>query len=170
VALDTSSRASVGLVRVLLHARLGRDPEYVPMAPRLEAMLEQADAALLIGDPALDLESDVARVDLGEEWTQLTGLPFVYAFWAGPAGAVSPSGVTRLQQALASGLASIGEIARRQAQGDASRAAKYEAYLRDNIVYRLGEAEQAGLVEFFRRAQALGLVPSVPELRFHEQA
>ena len=174
VAVDTSSRASAGLVRVLLHARLGRDPEYVRMAPGLDAMLGQADAALLIGDPALDLESDVEsdveRLDLGEEWARLTGLPFVYAFWAGPTGGVSPAGVTRLQQALASGLASLGEIARRQAHGDPVRAAKYEAYLRDNIVYRLGEAEQAGLMEFFRRAHALALVPSVPELRFHEQA
>ena len=95
VALDTSSRASVGLVRVLLHARLGRDPEYVPMAPRLDAMLGEADAALLIGDPALDLESDVARLDLGEEWTRLTGLPFVYAFWAGPAGRREPGAASR---------------------------------------------------------------------------
>ena len=58
----------------------------------------------------------------------------------------------------------------RQAQGDPARAARYEAYLRDNIVYRLGADEQAGLLEFFRRAHALGLVPAVPELRFHEQA
>lgn len=170
VALDTSSRASVGLVRVLLHARLGRDPEYVRMPPGLGAMLGQADAALLIGDPALDAETDALRLDLGEEWTRLTGLPFVYAFWAGPVGAVDPSGVKRLQQALASGLASLGDIALRQAQGEPVRAAKYEAYLRDNIVYRLGEAEQAGLMEFFRRAHALALVPAVPELRFHEQA
>jgi chorismate dehydratase len=170
VALDTSSRASAGLVRVLLHARLGRDPEYVAMAPGLEAMLAEADAALLIGDPALDLESDVARLDLGEEWTRLTGLPFVYAFWAGPAGAVGPHGVRRLQQALALGLESLDEIAERQAHGDPARAAKYQAYLRNSIVYRLGEAEQAGLLEFFRRAKALALVPAVPELRFHEQA
>jgi len=170
VALDTSSRASVGLVRVLLHARLGHDPEYVRMPPGLDAMLGQADAALLIGDPALDAETDAPRLDLGEEWTRLTGLPFVYAFWAGPAGAVGAAGVARLQQALASGLASLGEIALRQAHGEPARAAKYEAYLRDNIVYRLDETEQAGLMEFFRRAHALGLVPSVPELRFHEQA
>ena len=58
---------------------------------------------------------------------------------------MSPEGVTRLQQALASGLGALGEIARRQAHGDPARAAKYQAYLRDNIVYRLGEAEQAGL-------------------------
>ena len=170
VAIDTSSRASAALVRVLLNASLGRDPEYVSMAPGLGAMLAAADAALLIGDPALDLESDVERLDLGREWSRLTGLPFVYAFWAGPAGAVSPDRVTRLQQALASGLLSFGEIARLQAHGDPVRAARYEAYLRDNIVYRLGEAEQAGLMEFFRRAHALALVPCVPELRFHEQA
>lgn len=170
VALDTSSRASAGLVRVLLHARLGRDPEYLPMAPGLDAMLAAADAALLIGDPALDAESDVARLDLGEEWTRLTGLPFVYAFWAGPQGVVSPEGVRTLQAALADGQGALGAIAARHARGDATRAATYEAYLRDNIVYRLGEAERAGLLEFLRRAKALGLVPAVPELRFHAEA
>jgi chorismate dehydratase len=170
VALDTSSRASAGLVRVLLHARLGRDPEYVPMAPGLDAMLTAADAALLIGDPALDLDSDVPALDLGEEWTRLTGLPFVYAFWAGPEGAVDTSGVARLQQALAAGRASLPEIARRQAQGDAARAAKYESYLRESISYALGEDERAGLLEFYRRAHAIGLIPALPELRFHGQA
>jgi chorismate dehydratase len=170
IALDTSSRASAGLVRVLLHARLGRDPEYVAMAPGLEAMLRSADAALLIGDPALDLVSDVDALDLGEEWTRLTGLPFVYAFWAGPEGAMDRAGVARLQEALASGLASLAEIAGRQAQGDAARAATYEAYLRESISYRLGEPERAGLLEFYRRAHALSLIPAVPELRFHGEA
>lgn len=170
VALDTSSRASAGLLRVLLNARLGRDPEYVAMAPGLDAMLAAADAALLIGDPALDVESDLGRLDLGEEWTRLTGLPFVYAFWAGPQGAVDASGVRTLQAALAAGLGALGAIAARHARGDAARAARYETYLRDHIVYRLGEAEQAGLVEFLRRAHALGLVPAVPELRFHAEA
>ena len=170
VALDTSSRASAGLVRVVLNARLGRDPEYVPMAPGLDAMLSAADAALLIGDPALDQESDADALDLGEEWTRLTGLPFVYAFWAGPQGALDRAGVARLQEALASGLASLAEIARRQAQGDAARSAKYEAYLRESISYRLGEQERAGLLEFYRRAHALSLIPAVPELRFHGEA
>lgn len=169
VAVDTSSRASATLVRVLLHARLPRDPEYVGMPPALGPMLAAADAALLIGDPALDTESDAARLDLGEEWTRLTGLPFVYAFWAGPVGAVDRGGVQRLQRALASGLRALPEIAARQAQGDAVRAARYEAYLRDNISYRLDEAERAGLSEFFRRAHALGLVAAVPELRFHDE-
>jgi chorismate dehydratase len=165
VALDTSSRASVGLARVLLRARLGRDPEYVPMAPGLEAMLAGSDAALLIGDPALDAVTDLKSLDLGEEWARLTGLPFVYAFWV-----LDAAGIARLQQALAEGEGAFADIARRMAQGDPARAARYEAYLRESIVYRLGEQELAGLLEFFRRAHALGLVPAVPELRFHGQA
>jgi chorismate dehydratase len=169
VALDTSSRTSAALVRVLLRERLGRDPQYVPMGPSLVDMLAVADAALLIGDPALDHEGEAARLDLGQAWLELTGLPFVFAFWAGRPGAVGPDGVRRLQEALASGLRALPEIAAAQAGGDPRRAAKYEAYLRDNIVFRLGEEEQEGLREFYRRAHALGLIPAVPELRFHAE-
>jgi chorismate dehydratase len=170
VALDTSSRASAALVRILLRERLGRDPQYVPMGPNLVDMLAVADAALLIGDPALDQEGGAARLDLGEEWTRLTGLPFVFAFWAGRPGSVGAAGVRRLQSALAAGLGEVPLIARRHAGGDGARAARYETYLRERIVYRLGEREQAGLREFYRRAHALGLVPAVPELRFHAEA
>jgi chorismate dehydratase len=167
VALDTSSRTSVALAKVLLRERLGRSPQYVPMAPNLVDMLAVADAALLIGDPALDAEDRAPRLDLGEEWFRTTGLPFVFAFWAGRPGAVNPAGVRRLQAALAAGRQAFGEIARRQAGGHEARAAVYEEYLRSNIVYELGEAEVAGLREFYRRALALSLVPAVPELRFH---
>jgi chorismate dehydratase len=167
VALDTSSRTSVALVKVLLRERLGRDPEYVPMAPALVDMLSVADAALLIGDAALDQESAVARLDVGEEWTRVTGLPFVYAFWAGPAGVVTPAGVARLRAALAQGKAAFPEIARECAEGSPERAVVYESYLRDNVVYRLGHEEIAGLREFYRRAHALDLVPCHPELSFH---
>ena len=169
VALDTSSRTSAALVRILLHDRLDRAPQYVPMAPSLVDMLAVADAALLIGDPALDHEGEAARLDLGEEWSRLTGLPFVFAFWAGRPGAVSGAGVRRLQAALVDGLEAVPAIAARQGRGDAARAARYEAYLRENIVYRLEEEEQEGLREFYRRAHALSLIPAVPELRFHAE-
>jgi chorismate dehydratase len=169
VALDTSSRTSVTLAKVLLRERLGRSPQYVPMAPSLVDMLAVADAALMIGDPALDQEGDVPRLDLGEEWLRVTGLPFVFACWAGRAGSVNPAGVRRLQAALASGRAHFDEIAERQARGVPGRAERYRAYLRENIVFELGEAEQAGLREFYRRAHALSLIPAVPELRFHAE-
>jgi len=167
VALDTSSRTSVALLKVLLRERLGRDPQYIPMAPQLVDMLAVADAALLIGDPALDQEGGVPRLDVGEEWTGLTGLPFVYAFWAGPPGVVTPTGVARLRSALAEGLGALASIAAAHANGVPGRVAAYETYLRTNVVYRLGEKEIAGLREFYRRAHALDLAPAIPELSFH---
>jgi chorismate dehydratase len=169
VAVDTSSRTSVALARILLRERLGRSPQFVPMAPNLVDMLAVADAALVIGDPALDLEDRAPRLDLGEEWLRVTGLPFVFAFWAGRPGAVSPAGVRRLQVALAAGRGALDTVARAHAQGDEARAAVYESYLRSNIVYELGEDEVAGLREFYRRAHALSLLPAVPELRFHAE-
>jgi chorismate dehydratase len=82
---------------------------------------------------------------------------------------VNPAGVRRLQAALASGRAHLDLIAERQARGFPGRSERYRAYLRENIVFELGEAEQAGLREFYRRAQALSLIPAVPELRFHAE-
>jgi chorismate dehydratase len=167
VALDTSSRTSVALLKVLLRERLGRDPQYVPMAPHLVDMLSVADAALLIGDPALRENAAGSRLDLGEEWTRLTGLPFVYAFWAGPPGVVTPEGVRRLQSALVAGRGALGEIAARYGDGVPSRVAASESYLRSNVVYDLGEDELQGLREFYARAHALDLAPTLPELSFH---
>src|SRR5262249_913661 len=80
VAVDTCRRTGAGVVGVVLRERLGRDPEYVPRPPDIRAMLDSADAALVIGDPALYYDGPAARLDLGEEWTARTGRPFVYAF------------------------------------------------------------------------------------------
>jgi chorismate dehydratase len=167
VALDTSSRTSVALLKVLLRERLGRDPEYVEMAPSLDAMLGKADGALMIGDPALYSEGSVDHLDLGLAWQQSTGLPFVYAFWAGPLGVIDEAGVTALQAALASGRTAVREIAESYAAHGADHARMNETYLTEHIQFDLGEAEQAGLREFYRRAFAVGLIPRIPELRFH---
>jgi chorismate dehydratase len=167
VVLDTSSRTSVALVKILLRARLGRDPEYVAAAPDPDAMLTKADAALLIGDPALYYDGPAQRLDLGQAWLEATRLPFVFAFWAGRPGVLAAGDVARLQRALAEGLARLGEIASAYNGCGAGRAPENEAYLRRNISYGLGAEEQAGLQEFYRRAQALGLIPRRPELRFH---
>jgi len=177
VALDSSSRTSAALLRILLRERLGRDPEYVVMPPSLPDMLAAADAALLIGDRALYFEGEESRLDLGQEWTALTGLPFVWAFWAGRPEAATPSDIAGLQSTLAAALEALPAIAaayngagipgRTKGEPRLDRAALNEDYLRRNIVYRLGEAESAGLGEFYRRASGLGLIARVPELRFY---
>ena len=93
LAVDSSSRTSVQLARVILERRYGVAPATISHAPDLEAMLRIADAALIIGDPALRI--DPARLpyhvyDLGAEWVEMTGLPMVFAVWAGRRGAVTP--------------------------------------------------------------------------------
>jgi chorismate dehydratase len=167
VALDTSSRTSVALVRILLRERLGRDPEYVDGPPDLQGMLSEADAALVIGDPALYASTDAERMDLGEGWQMLTGLPFVFAFWAGRPGAITAAHVARLQAALRAGLADLPRIAVSYNGHGADRRELNESYLRSNIAYALGPEELAGLSEFYRRAHRQGIIPTIPELRFH---
>src|SRR5438067_7024986 len=83
VALDTSSMTSVALTKVILQRWFGGRQHFTPMKPDLDAMLIQHDAALLIGDPALQVDrSRYHAYDLAEEWIARTGKPFVFAFWA----------------------------------------------------------------------------------------
>ena len=167
VAVDPGSRTSVALARLLLRERLPREPEYVAHAPDVDRMLLSCDAALVIGDAALYYRGSAERVDLGEAWSAATGLPFVWAFWAGRGEALEARDVVRLQRALADGTGALPEIARAWAGSDAARIPVNEDYLRNNIAYVLGDREQAGLREFYARAHAAGLIPSLPELRFY---
>ncbi len=89
LSADSSSRTSVELARVILRERFGAEPRVLRDEPNLEAMLSGADAALIIGDPALRIEPNQERyawLDLAEEWVGLTHLPMVFAAWAGKPG------------------------------------------------------------------------------------
>jgi chorismate dehydratase len=169
VALDTSSRTSVALVKVLAHRHFGIRPEFVSHGPDLRAMTETHDAGLLIGDPALETDAaalGLRKIDLGEEWTRMTGLPFVYAAWTGRAGAIDADGVRALRDAQEEGAHSPDAIAAEYGRGDAARTARAAAYLRDNVRYGLGLQEAAGLQKFLDYAADLGLTPRKRRLEF----
>jgi predicted solute-binding protein len=171
IAMDTSSRTSVALATVLLRRRFGVTPDAVPMAPELAAMLERADAALIIGDAALFLDHAAAgtrKIDLGEEWTAMTGLPFVYACWTGWPGAVAPEDVTALLRARDAGVAQSDAVAAAYYPDDTARQAAARRYLRDNIRYVLGHDELEGLTTFYRYASELDLVAFDGSLRFYD--
>jgi chorismate dehydratase len=170
IALDTSSRTSVALARVLCAREFKIRPMLYSSGPRLDDMLAMADAGLLIGDTALFLDSTAGtsldKIDLGEVWTRMTGLPFVYAFWAGRPDVLTKEDVAALQRARDEGVACVAEIAaacfrdpRQQAIG--------ARYLRDNIKYDLGDDERAGLELFYRYAVEAGVVKSTQPLRFY---
>ncbi len=184
VAVDTSSQTSVALLRILLRERYGLSPEFRHAPPDLDAMLHRSEAALLIGDPVLPLvdaedagrgaprpgDAERRSLDLGSEWRELTGLPFIFAFWAGREGAVDQGQVEELIQARRRGEGMATEIARAFQRERAGRTELYERYLRDHISYDLGEAEMRGLRELYRLAREHGVIEAEPELRFYERS
>jgi chorismate dehydratase len=171
IALDTSSRTSVALTRVLCHQWFRIAPEFVDHNPDLAGMIARCDAALLIGDPAFDAVHaplGLEKLDLGEIWTQMTGLPFIYAAWTGRPGLLDRAQVRALQDAQAEGLRNREAIAAEYGRGRPEVAARALAYLSDNVRYGLGPAAAAGLQRFLDAAADLGLAPARRPLQFYE--
>lgn len=173
VALDTSSRTSAALVRILCRRHFAIDPVFLTQPPDVSAMLARADAALLIGDPALFLDHralGLDKIDLGQLWTEMTGLPFVWAFWSGRAGAAPPSVVARLHEAAARGQDDFDRIAVDYCRDYPERVPVARQYLRENMRYGLGPREVEALRIYYREVGALGLAEHVREPQFFLQA
>jgi len=169
--MDTSSRTSVALSTVMLRRRFDVSAEPVSMAPDIDVMLAKADAALIIGDLALFLDHEAAgarKIDLGEEWTAMTGLPFVYACWTGWPDALAREDVAALQRARDQGVAQSDAVAAAYYPDDTPRQAVARRYLRDNIRYFLCHDELEGLKTFYSYAAELGLVTFDGNLRFYD--
>ena len=175
IALDTSSRTSVALVRVLCARLFKIDPTLESRGPDLDDMLHRCDAALIIGDKALfhgplsarsSSAARIEKIDLGEAWRQLTGLPFVYAFWAGRSPALSPDDVSVLVKARDEGVRQPDTLAREYLAAAPEWQTLGAEYLRDNIKYYLGDREREGLQLFYRFAAEAGVVERTQPLRF----
>jgi chorismate dehydratase len=106
------------------------------------------------------------KIDLGEAWKALTGLPFVYAAWTGREGVLDEEQVNTLQAARARGEAELDAIARETAAEDVEGADKVLRYLRDTLRYGLGDREVAGLERFHELAVEMGLAPARRPIRF----
>jgi chorismate dehydratase len=170
IALDSSSRTSVALLKVLCAAWFGIAPAFVTAPPDLASMVRDSDAALVIGDPALLVDHralGLEKIDLGQAWTTMTGLPFVYACWTGWPGALGAEDVAVLQDACAQGILHLDEIGRSYFGSDVDKGRIAVAYLKENIKYNLGEREHSGLLRFYEMAAAIGLVPPDARLRFY---
>ena len=168
VALDQNSRTSVALLRILLQER-GIHPEYLHERPDPERMLSEADAALLIGDPALKVERGRYQViDLAADWHALTGLPFVFAVWAVRSGVDLPDLPFYFKSSLRYGLSSVDTLSREAAAELGLDSADVRSYLTENLHYFLRQEELAGLEEFYRRAHAHGLILEPRPLEFLE--
>ena len=168
LALDENSRTSAALVRILLEERYGVTPECVAAAPDVEAMLAGADAALVIGDPALHIERGRYLIlDLAREWRELTGYPFVFAVWAVRAALPHEAAIQRVfEESLRSARESMEELAASAASELGLPLPVVRTYLTRNLSFTLGQPELAGLREFLGRARQHGLIERVEPLRF----
>ena len=181
VAADTSSRTSNAYTRILFDLFWKVPAVFVPHPPVLESMLAVADAALLIGDPALlaleDREAREARtgerllyLDLAHEWHSFTGLPWVSAFWALRSGALKETGacaadvIGDLQASRDHGLAHVEDLAAEWSERIAVPEDTIRFYLSDNIHYILDDACMRGLEVFYRLAAECGALPAAGAL------
>ena len=185
VAADAASRTTLAYARMMFHKWGNAEVPFVPMVADLDAMLERADAAILIGDPALlALEERYNRLertneelvyrDLAEEWRALTGLVFVSAVWTTAWGALAgsslldPSVAEDFIRSRDHGLANIDALVAEWSPRFAIPEQTIRTYLTANIHYVLDEECIEGMRGFFRMAAEYGVLPpyavSVPEL------
>jgi chorismate dehydratase len=172
VALDVGSRTSAALTQILLQRRYDVAPELVPLPMDQAAEDADADAVLLIGDRAMRacLPGFAHAFDLGQEWFDWTGLPFVYAVWAVRPG-VDLRGVDEaLGRAKRHGLERAGVIAHHEAPRLGLDAGFCRRYLSTILHFDLGPREQAGLHHYYMLACELGLARRGVSLEYYHPA
>jgi chorismate dehydratase len=197
IALDTSSRSSAALVRLLAAEYWKIQPEFVDAAPDPSEMLKHADAALVIGDPALriavKMDELAGKIPSGEDcckgdpenapvpgfetlfvydvayqWRELTGKPCVLAIWAARRDAMSPEILADFEASKKYGLERLREIAEGASLKLNLPAGALERYLAENIHFDLEEEYLAGLQLYYEKAAAAGLIPRARPLEFFE--
>jgi chorismate dehydratase len=171
VAADTASRTTLVYTRILLNEWGNPSVPFLPMRADLDAMLDRADAAILIGDPALlALEEQANRFvrtgeelvyhDLAEEWFTLTGLPFVSAVWCSASGKVLDESVAdTFVRSRDHGIENIEALVQEWSAKLPISEATIRTYLTENIHYILDSECINGMKEFFRRAAQLNILP-----------
>ena len=160
VLVDESSLTSVALLRILLDGPLGfPGARFEACPPDVDPRAADADAVLLIGDPALVLDRrGLGEIDLGEAWTRWTGLPFVWAVWAARDEAAAAAAAPVLREARRRGRGAFGEIVRREAARLRIPEASMARYLSHHIRHDLGAEERRGLERFREECAGAGIV------------
>jgi chorismate dehydratase len=188
IALDQSSRSTQVLTRILCQKHWEIAPEFFEAQPDLKVMLQKADAALLIGDPALRLaistktgmqrDPDGVAVctgfsvglpklhsvwiyDIVEEWHAMTALPAVLAVWAGRRDSITHEVEQDFQESLAFGMQQLDTVVAEAVRKMNLPAVEVRRYLTENIDYTLDTENLQGLAKFYDLAAQIGAIPEV---------
>jgi chorismate dehydratase len=158
LATDAGSRTSVMLSRVVLAEKYGVEPKLISRPADLALMLGEADAALVIGDAALQIDPaklPFESLDLGEEWIAMTGLPMVFAVWAGRKEIIQPRYAGAFVDSYRYGASRMDEIVPLEAEARGFDDAVVRKYLTETIVFELGERDYEGMQLYLDRALRL---------------
>ena len=185
VAYDKGSRTSVALSRIIFNDFYHTHPDFRPAEPDLANMLAQSDAALLIGDRALKFTEDNERpeaarqkpllrlgaeplqvFDLAERWRFLTGLPFVFAFWAVREGFKDASVVDLLKQSRDYGVANTATIVEKYSAELQIKKEFIQEYLERNVHYYMDRTCVEALELFYEKAARVGAIKSARRPEF----
>jgi chorismate dehydratase len=195
IALDSSSRASQALVQILAAEHWNIHPEYVQAAPDASEMLKDADAALVIGDPALRIALKMEALsmkiasggdcckgdpddmpvpgfetifvyDVAYQWREMTGKPCVLAIWAGRRELMTPEVVADFHASKEFGLQRLRDIAEAASIKLDMPPRALKHYLLDNIHFGLEQEYLEGLNLYYEKADTAGLIPRLRPLKF----
>jgi predicted solute-binding protein len=158
LAADSSSRTSVMLARIVLAVKYGCRPEIRTLPPQMNDMLAECDAALIIGDPALRIEPNSlpnCALDLGEEWTNMTQLPMVFALWSGPESFMTDEYRRAFAGSCRFGLDHTDDIVRIDSTSRGFSEELVRTYLTRHIEFELGPQHLRGLDLFWKYAAEL---------------
>jgi chorismate dehydratase len=177
LAADTSSRTSVVLTQLVLSSQSVEAPVVTPHQPDLDAMLRLADAALIIGDPALRLDPEMSEwrgqpvfvYDVGQQWVEMTGLPMVFAVWAAKER-VDPSAAGVFEESKRYGLSRTEEIVRLESKARDFDASLVREYITNHISYDLGPRERLAIDRYLQLAEEAGHAPKGSTARYLESS
>ena len=167
IALDESSRTSAALVKIIFREFLGLEPEWKTAAPDLQSMLAHADAALIIGDPAMKIPRDQFRVfDLASLWHEFTALGFVFATWMARKDRVEIIRSVNFGSARDEGLANLDRVIADYPHQIELTQDEVKTYLTQNIVFGVDEEMQKGLKRYFGLAAKHQLISQTKPLQY----
>lgn len=177
-AADTSSRTSVVLTQIVLARKYGIRPRVRPYPPKLNEMLELADAALIIGDPALRMDPEISTwrgqpvhvYDVGGEWVEMTERPMVYAVWAAKNLIAEAQMEDVFNASKRYGLERVDEIVERESAARDFSEDLVRRYVTQHISYDLGQRERESIGYFLRAAGELALVSPGAEVNYLDAA
>jgi chorismate dehydratase len=167
VTVDLNDPTAVALLKIIMQEKYEISPELIELNGNLDEQLRKADAALLSGNKAFEIQqSNKIFIDLGEEWYDLTGLPFVYALWAVHEMESDRLMFEKIKSMMDDNIKNIDQTLDLVFTNKNKKDKIFSEFIKNRVIYHLGLEEREAVSEFFRYAFFFGLIEHIPELHF----